>query len=720
MLTQGFLRIGRLELRVEVAVGRAIGPGRRTVAAMLAVALIASATAFGRIPARATNGVADHLPAATACTGAATKSAGFLDTLGLFAESAVNCLAYYGITRGTRPNIFTPDSPVTRWQIALFLVRAAPLAGIALSPPADQGFEDIGGLGSTAQDAINQLASLGITRGTSATTFSPNALVDRSQMALFLHRFLLQADVGPGGVSASSVRPDDTIFSDIGQVSDTANNAIRVLFEMGVTAGTSATTYSPSSIVTRAQMAVFIARMLAHTNARPVGVTMHATADRVSSGDTLIVHVSVRDSNRRPVARGYVDMFTTPLSRPLSSFDSDGRCVNNVEAAFGGLVCRIDRLDQRLDDRGNLLAVLQPTDHMVLWAWTGSSGNTFVFGGVPTDMVRVSVWKHAVAVDVLDDLPPTALAAPMGEPVEVAIRLVDADGEVVEDQGVRVQVSTTLEINGIRQRKVVRTYLTDDKGIVELSFTGRDPSSIRAGDTVRLDLDVSSGFLDVLDRTTPGVVRYDAEEPRDAWFTWSDEAPRTATLRLAQTVPYHLLPKSAPGPTNLIRALLTDQYGTPVPDSRIDFTSDDPDGIGNTPVARLTDQRGIATLRYLWQSVDAVTERVTARLAGSNLAPISVQHYWARPEHNEGSGLGVVIHVADTLRNRIVVGDPTPMVITYTGRDRFSLEGRMVAPAVFEEALEAGFFERITYTGYSTDPQHANTFELTNNAFGAG
>ncbi len=687
---------------------------------MLAVALIASATAFRPLPARAANGVADHLAAATACAGAATKSAGFVDTLGLFAESSINCLAYYGITRGTGQDIFTPDSPVTRWQMALFLIRAAPIAGVSLSPPADHGFQDIGGLGSSAQDAINQLASLGITRGTSPTTFSPNALVNRSQMALFLHRFLLRSDVGPGGVSARSVRPDDTVFSDIGRLSDTAVNAIRVLFEMGVTAGTSKTTYSPSSIVTRAQMAVFIARMLAHTNARPAGVTMHATADRVSSGDTLIVHVSVRDSNRRPVARGYVDMFTTPLSRPLSSFDSDGGCVNNVEAVLGGLVCRIDRLDQRLDDRGNLLAVLQPTDHMALWAWTGSSGDTFVLGGVPSDMVRVSVWKHAVAVEVLDDLPPTALVAPLGEAIEVAVRLVDEDGRTVEDQGVRVQVSTTLEINGIRQRKVVRTYPTDDKGRVELSFMARDPSSTRTGDTVRMDVDVSAGFLDVFDRTTPGVVSNDAVEPRDAWFTWSDEPARTSTLRLAQTVQYHALPQSAPGPTNLIRALLTDQYGTPVPDARIDFTSDDPDGIGSTPSSRLTDQRGIATLRYLWASADAAAERITARLAGSNLAAVTMQHYWARPEPNESSGLGVVILVADTFRNRIVVGGPTPRAISYTGRDRFLLEGRLVTPAVFEDALEGRFYERITYTRYSTDPQDVNTFDLTNKVFGDG
>ena len=709
-----------MELRVDVAGKRVIGPGRRTVAAMLAVALIASATAFGPVPVRATDGVADHLPAGTACTGAATKSAGFLDTLGLFAESSIDCLAYYGITSGTAPNIFTPDSPVTRWQMALFLVNAAPLAGVDLSPPVDQGFQDIGRLGPSAQDAINQLASLGITRGTSATTFSPNALVNRSLMALLLHRFLRQSDVGPGGVSANSVRPDDTIFSDIGHLSDAASHAIRVLFEMGVTSGTSATTYSPSSIVTRAQMAVFITRMLAHTNARPAGVTMVAAADRVSSGDTLIVHVSVRDSNRRPVARGYLDLFTTPFARPLASFDSDGHCVNDMEAVFGESVCRVDQLDQRVDDRGNLLAVLQPTDHVALWAWTGSTGDTFVFGGVPSDMVRVSVWKHAVAVDVLDDLPPTALAAPMGEAVGITVRLVDEDGGVVEDQGVRVQVSTTFEINGIRQQKVVRTYLTDDKGKVELSFLGRDPSSTRVGDTVRMDLDVTAGFLDVLDRTTPGVVNHDAVESRDVWFTWSDEAPQTATLGLAQTVPYHALSQTAPGPTNLIRALLTDQYGTPIPDARIDFTSDAPHGIGSTPSSRLTDQRGIATLRYLWASADSAAERITARLAGSNLAAVTMQHYWARPEPNESSGLGVVILAADTFRNRIVVGGPTPRAISYTGRDRFLLEGRLVTPAVFEEALEGRFYERITYTRYSTDPQDVNTFDLTNRVSGDG
>ena len=691
--------------------------GRRTVVAILALALAVAGLVFGPAPARAANGVADHQPSSTACVGVATESAGFLDTIGLAAESAIDCLAYYGITRGTEPNTYAPDSPVTRWQMALFLSRAAPLAGIDPGVVVDQGFRDIEGLPQATQDAINQMAGLGITLGTSATTFSPSSPVDRRLMALLLHRFLLRSDLGPGGVSAGSVRPDDTIFSDIGDLDQSAARSIRTLFEMGVTRGTTATTFSPFSIVTRAQMALFITRALAHTNARPAGVTMHATASRVSSGDTLVVYVSARDQNRLPIAGGYVDMFTTPLARPTASFDDRGRCVNNVKVVFSGQVCRIDSLDNRLDDRGNLLVVLQPTDHMALWAWTGARVAEFALGSVPSDMVQVSVLKQAAAVNVLDDLPPTAQAAPMGKAIGVDIQLVDEDGEAVADQGVRVQVSTVLEVNGIRQRRVVRTHFTDENGRVGLSFTGSDPSSTRTGDVVRLDLDISAGYLQVWDRTTPGVVSNDAVEARDVWFTWSDEAATTTTLRLAQTVSYHILPPSAPGPTNSIIAFLTDQYGTPVPDARIDFTSDDQDGVGGSPVSRLTNQSGFATLRYLWNSSDAAEESVTVRLADSDLDPVSVRHYWARPVPDEGSALGVAIIVADTRRNRVVVRDTVPMAVSYTARDRLLLEGKVVAPAVFEAALDAGLYERISYTRYSTDPEQVNTIELTNSNY---
>jgi hypothetical protein len=60
--------------------------------------------------------------------------------------------------------------------------------GAALPPGNNQGFTDIGSLSAEAQTAINQVKELGITLGTSATTYSPNAPVTREQMASFLIR----------------------------------------------------------------------------------------------------------------------------------------------------------------------------------------------------------------------------------------------------------------------------------------------------------------------------------------------------------------------------------------------------------------------------------------------------------------------------------------------------------------------------------------------------
>ncbi|MDR9451905.1 MAG: S-layer homology domain-containing protein, partial [Acidimicrobiia bacterium] len=50
------------------------------------------------------------------------------------------------------------------------------------------GFTDITTLPVGVQTAINQLAELGITRGTTPTTYNPGGLVTREQMASFLMR----------------------------------------------------------------------------------------------------------------------------------------------------------------------------------------------------------------------------------------------------------------------------------------------------------------------------------------------------------------------------------------------------------------------------------------------------------------------------------------------------------------------------------------------------
>jgi hypothetical protein len=114
----------------------------------------------------------------------------FTDVLsGYWALGWIEKLYADGITGGCNPNplMYCPENPVTRAQMAIFLLRAK--HGAAYTPPAASGtvFTDIP---STYWAAawIEQLASEGITSGCSGGLYCPEDSVKRDQMAVFLVR----------------------------------------------------------------------------------------------------------------------------------------------------------------------------------------------------------------------------------------------------------------------------------------------------------------------------------------------------------------------------------------------------------------------------------------------------------------------------------------------------------------------------------------------------
>ena len=120
-----------------------------------------------------------------------TSSAGtFTDVpAGSTFATDINRLATAGITRGCNPPTntrFCPGDPVTRDQMAAFLVRA-----LKLSETSRAGtFTDVPA-GSTFATDINRLATAGITRGCNPPTnsrYCPDSSVTREQMATFLSR----------------------------------------------------------------------------------------------------------------------------------------------------------------------------------------------------------------------------------------------------------------------------------------------------------------------------------------------------------------------------------------------------------------------------------------------------------------------------------------------------------------------------------------------------
>lgn len=182
--------------------------------------------------------------------------AGFTDVVdGSTHDEDIDCVAFLGVIPGVTSTTFEPTAQIPRRHMALFMIRAADRLGVAIPEPTDQGFTDIADLTQEEKDAINQMAILGLTKGTAPDKYSPERTIDRWQMAIFLVRLHVAAGFDPPS-------GDGTAFTDLNGFSEEAVISIYQLYNLGVTKGTSATTYSPERQVTREQMASFLARIL--------------------------------------------------------------------------------------------------------------------------------------------------------------------------------------------------------------------------------------------------------------------------------------------------------------------------------------------------------------------------------------------------------------------------------------------------------------------------
>ena len=153
---------------------------------------------------------------------------------------AVKWAVEQGITSGTSATTFSPDMSCTRAQIVTFLWRANG------SPKADGAnpFTDVSA-DAYYYDAVLWAVKEGITSGTTAATFSPDATVTRGQTVTFLYRA-----AGAPAVTGGS-------FADVAADTYYAG-AVAWAVKEGVTSGTSATTFSPDAPCTRGQIVTFL------------------------------------------------------------------------------------------------------------------------------------------------------------------------------------------------------------------------------------------------------------------------------------------------------------------------------------------------------------------------------------------------------------------------------------------------------------------------------
>jgi len=423
---------------------------KRRISVFAAVAVLAAG-----VPALTSVSPASAAPAATAITtvaglaGEATyltcpasadiPSAGFTDTT----STDVDCIAYYGITKGTTATTYEPTASVARWQMALYLTRAASEAGVTLGTGADQGFTDISGKSAEIQTAINQIAQLGITVGKTATTFAPDDNVTRQEMAMFIERTLDNIAPGPGGtsdaervsglattyinsncgVAAGAACTGTYNYTDIdsGSITVEASDAVKELYALNIHDGLTATTFNPDADMTRAAMASFLVGALNHSNLRPEGLIIQASSYSSIGGEQPSLSVTYRDASFDAIADTAVDVFrfTPTFAEGNAAFNATGGCLNSVAAIGAITACTIDTSEPQTDLSGNMTVTAATSAPFstatntagsdTYHAWTNATATAFDndlhSSGVKYDTITVVANPDAMDINCDTDVP---------------------------------------------------------------------------------------------------------------------------------------------------------------------------------------------------------------------------------------------------------------------------------------------------------------------------
>jgi S-layer homology domain/Putative binding domain, N-terminal len=161
--------------------------------------------------------------------------------------SEIGKISARGITVGCGGGNFCPDEPVTREQMAAFIIRA--LGEFDPPPPAMQRFGDVPP-SNLFYAFIEEMAVRQITLGCGGGNYCPTEPVTREQAAAFIIRAL--GELNPPV-------PTSQRFADV-PPSNQFYNFIDRLGALGITQGCGGGNFCPTLPVTRAQMAAFLVR----------------------------------------------------------------------------------------------------------------------------------------------------------------------------------------------------------------------------------------------------------------------------------------------------------------------------------------------------------------------------------------------------------------------------------------------------------------------------
>ena len=154
-----------------------------------------------------------------------------------------------GMMAGTAADVFAPNATTTRAMIVTILYRLEGSPAVT----GTSAFVDVPA-GQWYTDAVNWAAANQIVKGTSATTFAPNDSITREQMAAILYRYAQYK-----GYDITK-KADLSGYSDNGQVSAYAKDALAWANAAKLINGVTNTTLAPQGNATRAQVSAILHR----------------------------------------------------------------------------------------------------------------------------------------------------------------------------------------------------------------------------------------------------------------------------------------------------------------------------------------------------------------------------------------------------------------------------------------------------------------------------
>lgn len=181
----------------------------------------------------------------------------FKDVQGHWAQDSIGDLAARRMVGGSAPGVFEPNRSITRAEFAAIVVKALGLEGAGSTA---WSFQDVSATDWYA-NYLDSAYEYGLISGFEDGTIRAGEEISRQQAMTILARAMVLTGL-PAKANDEEVKSVLSSFKDAGSIADYAKAAIASIIKAGLVSGRSSTEIAPDALMTRAEVATIIQKLL--------------------------------------------------------------------------------------------------------------------------------------------------------------------------------------------------------------------------------------------------------------------------------------------------------------------------------------------------------------------------------------------------------------------------------------------------------------------------